>query len=73
MAQLQIVFGMPCGVSDMPMKDWPPGRIRMRFRNTGYATAFVQTPEGIRRFYVGVKDGFLVPCYEIAANQTREA
>ena len=52
----------------MPLEGWPEGRIRIRLRNTGFASGYVKTPDGIREFAIEERDGRWWPSYERGAN-----
>ncbi len=47
---IAVVFGVPAEIK--PIRDCPPGRMRMRFRNTSAGKAYFKTPEGIRCFII---------------------
>ena len=64
----RLVFGMP--EEQLPLRDWPPGKVRIRFRNTDFGYGFVRSETGIRHFAVAIQDGHFVPCYEQGSNRT---
>ena len=55
---------------ELPVRGFPPGRIRIRQRNTGFPSAFVKTANGIRHFIIAELDGHWVPYAEQGANHT---
>jgi hypothetical protein len=55
---------------ELPVRGFPPGRIRIRQRNTGFPSAFVKTTSGIRHFIIAELDGHWVPYAEQGANHT---
>jgi hypothetical protein len=58
---------------ELPVRGFPPGRIRIRQRNTGFPSAFVKTTSGIRHFIIAELDGYWVPYAEQGANHTPNA
>ena len=63
------VFGL---VTMRPLRGFPEGRIKLRFRNDDFAVAFVRNKYGIRRFVLGEEDGYFIPLVETGRNITRE-
>ncbi len=62
-----LVFGV---VEPKPLRDFPPGRARIRIRTQDWATVFIRPPEGgVRRFYVSEVNGAWVPALESGANR----
>ena len=55
---------------ELPVRGFPPGRIRIRQRNTGFPSAFVKTANGIRHFIIAELDGHWVPYAEQGANHS---
>ena len=55
---------------ELPVRGFPPGKIRIRQRNTGFPSAFVKTASGIRHFIIAELDGYWVPYAEQGANHT---
>lgn len=55
---------------ELPVRGFPPGRIRIRQRNTEFPRAFVKTANGIRHFIIAELDGHWVPYMEQGANHT---
>ena len=55
---------------ELPVRGFPPGKIRIRQRNTGFPSAFVKTASGIRHFIIAEHDGHWVPYAEQGANHT---
>jgi SAM-dependent methyltransferase len=55
---------------ELPVRGFPPGKIRIRQRNTGFPSAFVKTASGIRHFIIAEHDGHWVPYTEQGANHT---
>ena len=55
---------------ELPVRGFPPGRIRIRQRNTEFPRAFVKTANGIRHFIIAELDGHWVPYIEQGANHT---
>lgn len=55
---------------ELPVRGFPPGRIRIRQRNTEFPRAFVKTANGIRHFIIAELDGHWVPYAEQGANHT---
>lgn len=65
------VYGIP--ETTKPLKDFPPGKIRLRFRHEDLGVAHVRTPDGIRCFLIEEKDGHWIPSMELARNLTVQA
>lgn len=59
------------GVKDpLPLRGFPPGRVRIRQRNTAFTVIFIRPPEGgIRRFVVEERDGAWWPAIETGRNK----
>ena len=55
---------------ELPVRGFPPGRIRIRQRNTEFPRAFVKTANGIRHFIIAELDGHWVPYAEQGANHS---
>lgn len=55
---------------ELPVRGFPPGRIRIRQRHTEFPRAFVKTASGIRHFIIAELDGHWVPYAEQGANHT---
>lgn len=53
---------------ELPVRNFPKGRIRIRQRNNAYPVAFVKTETGIRRFLVSEHEGHWIPFVEQSAN-----
>lgn len=54
------------GVSDpLPLRNFPPGKIKLRLRNEGFAMAFVRDENGIRQFAIAEIDGHWEPGPEL--------
>ena len=50
-----------------------PGRIRLRFRNKAFAQVFIQSPDGIRKFFLtDNRDGTWSPTLEQGRNHRME-
>lgn len=52
----------------LPLYGFPPGRVRIRQRNTDFAKAFVKTADGIRCFIIAEHEGYWIPYAEQGAN-----
>lgn len=52
-----------------PLKNFPPGKVRLRMRNNDFVHAYVKTSSSIRHFLVDEIDGFWVPILEQGANK----
>lgn len=61
----QFVLGV---AEPMPLKGFPPGKVRICLRPGEWANAFVKTADGLRAFYVEAKNGCWMPGPEIARN-----
>ena len=51
-----------------PLNGFPPGRVRLRMRNTDFAQAFVKTHTGIRHFFICEEDEYWCPKFEQGSN-----
>ena len=54
----------------MPLRKWPKGKIRFKFRTNSFAIAFVRAENGIRKYHISQNDGFWEPGILIAENLT---
>ena len=74
--QAQQVVGdprIPVGIAPiLPLKDFPPGRCRIRMRKDETVVVFVKSPDGIRKFIPIEQDGHWIPFAEVGRNQTLE-
>ena len=52
-----------------PIKRFPPGKVRIKFRPEEFAIGYVKTENGIQMFYIAEEDGFWVPSIPIAKNE----
>lgn len=53
----------------LPLRNFPPGRVRLRMRNRELMQAFVKTSDGIMEFIVKEQDGFWEPFAERNRNR----
>jgi len=65
-----LVFGENV-TEQLPLKDFPEGRTRIRIRPAELVTVVVRTPEGIHMFTVREDEGFWTPGPELARNITK--
>lgn len=69
-----IVPGPPIGIPDpanpLPLKGFPPGRVRVRLRPGDLGTAYVRDEGGVRQFLLVEQDGYWVGYCEQARNLT---
>lgn len=63
-----LVWGCPSPV--LPLLGFPPGKVRLRFRQDDLASAWVKDAAGIRRFYLIEWNGHWIPGPLIAQNST---
>jgi hypothetical protein len=62
----KLVFGVPVIIK--PIVGLPPGKVKVRFRNTSVACVFIRGDYGIRQFYLEDKGDHWYPCFEVARN-----
>lgn len=63
-----IVFGVP--KQTLPLRGFPPGKARLRFRQDHLGRCFIRTDQGIRCFSIRENEGSWEPLHEISANLT---
>jgi hypothetical protein len=61
----KIVFGI---AEPLPLRGFPPGKIRLRLRPDDFARAFVRMDNQARAYVIKEKDGFWIPFCEQGRN-----
>jgi hypothetical protein len=58
MKESHAIFGVH---KPKPLRGFPPGKVRLRLRNTEFARGFVRDENGIRHFILQESEGFWEP------------